>query len=211
MEPESVICPGGGYQHLAHRLGEGQPTSPGGSIPSALPASCAEVSITPAVWAYLQADIHQVQDKIHVALEDAESAMRSTPANASKWNLKPNAIGMMIFGGRASRRDDGMVAPTDVRPDFLVLGYPAIPAGLAVTASTPCTFLVAADDDPWLVNPADNAGRFSAALRAAKVPAELHVYSSWRPRIRNPETGKDFYRMARGACRLLKGSAARLD
>jgi acetyl esterase/lipase len=28
------------------------------------------------------------------------------------------------------------------------------------------------------VNPADNAGRFFAALRAAKVPAELHVYSS---------------------------------
>jgi acetyl esterase/lipase len=41
-----------------------------------------------------------------------------------------------------------------------------------VTASTPRTFLVAADDDPT-VNAAENAGRFFAALRAAKVPAEL--------------------------------------
>jgi dipeptidyl aminopeptidase/acylaminoacyl peptidase len=28
------------------------------------------------------------------------------------------------------------------------------------------------------VNPVDNASRFFAALRAAKVPAELHIYSS---------------------------------
>ena len=32
-------------------------------------------------------------------------------------------------------------------------------------------------DDPT-VNPAENAGRFFAALRAAKVPAEMHIYSS---------------------------------
>ena len=70
----------------------------------------------------------------------------------------------------------GMVASADSRPDFLVLGYPAIPAALNVT-SVPRTFLVAADDDP-LVNPAENAGRFFAALRAAKIPAELHVYST---------------------------------
>ena len=33
---------------------------------------------------------------------------------------------------------------------------------------------MAADDDP-VVNPADNAGGFFAALRHANVPAELHV------------------------------------
>jgi dipeptidyl aminopeptidase/acylaminoacyl peptidase len=36
---------------------------------------------------------------------------------------------------------------------------------------------VAADDDTT-VNAAENAGRFFGALRAAKVPAELHIYSS---------------------------------
>jgi acetyl esterase/lipase len=183
-----VICPGGGYQHLAidkegHDIARWLNTIgiAGIVLKYRLPGSMGGTS---------QADIHQVADKIHVALEDAESAMRLTRENASKWNLKPNAIGMMGFsaGGHLAAMM-GMVAPTDVRPDFLVLGYPAIPAGLAVTASTPRTFLVAADDDP-LVNPADNAGRFFAALRAAKVPAELHVYSSGGHGFGIQKTGK---------------------
>ena len=104
--------------------------------------------------------------------------MRLTRENAAKWNLKPNAIGMMGFsaGGHLAAMM-GMVAPADTKPDFLVLGYPAIPAGLDVTSATPRTFLVAADDDTT-VNAAENAGRFFAALKAAKVPAELHIYSS---------------------------------
>jgi acetyl esterase/lipase len=122
-------------------------------------------------------DLHQVADTIHVALEDAEDAMRLVRANAAKWHVRPNAIGMMGFsaGGHLAAMV-GMLAPAEARPDFLVLGYPAIPAALAVSASTPPTFLVAADDDPT-VNPADNAGRFYAALRAAKVRSEMHVYS----------------------------------
>jgi len=171
-----VICPGGGYQHLAidkegHDIARWLNTIgiAGIVLKYRLPGSMRGAS---------QSDIHQVADKIHVALEDAESAMRLTRENATKWNLKPNAIGMMGFsaGGHLAAMM-GMLAPPDVRPDFLVLGYPAIPAGLAVTAATPRTFLVAADDDP-LVNPAENAGRFFAALRAANVPAELHIYSS---------------------------------
>lgn len=171
-----VICPGGGYQHLAIDK-EGHDVArwlnsigiAGIVLKYRLPGSMSGAS---------QSDIHQVADKIHVALEDAESAMRLARENAVKWNLKPDAIGMMGFsaGGHLAAMM-GMLAAPDVRPDFLVLGYPAIPAGLAVTATTPRTFLVAADDDP-LVNPADNAGRFFSALRAVKVPAEMHIYSS---------------------------------
>jgi acetyl esterase/lipase len=170
-----VICPGGGYQHLAidkegHDVARWLNTIgiAGIVLKYRLPGSSGMRA----------SDIHQVADTIHVALEDAEAAMRLARANAAKWHLKPNAIGMMGFsaGGHLAAMM-GMVAPADARPDFLVLGYPAIPKGLQVTASTPRTFLVAADDDP-LVNPADNAGRFFAALRAAKVPAELHIYSS---------------------------------
>jgi acetyl esterase/lipase len=171
-----VICPGGGYQHLAIDK-EGHDVArwlnsigiAGIVLKYRLPGSMRGAS---------QNDIHQVADKIHVALEDAEAAMRLTRENAARWNLKTGAVGMMGFsaGGHLAAMM-GMVAPPDVRPDFLVLGYPAIPLGLAVTASTPPTFLVAADDDPT-VNPAENAGRFFAALRAAKIPAELHIYSS---------------------------------
>lgn len=171
-----VIAPGGGYQHLAidkegYDIARWLNTVGIGAVvlKYRLPGSMRGVS---------QTDIHQVADKIHVALEDAEAAVRITRQNAAKWNLKPNAIGMMGFsaGGHLAAMM-GMIAPPDARPDFLVLGYPAIPKVLDVTAATPRTFLVAAADDP-LVNPADNAGRFFAALHAAKAPAELHVYSS---------------------------------
>jgi acetyl esterase/lipase len=183
-----VICPGGGYQHLAidkegHDIARWLTTIgiAGIVLKYRLPGSMRGAS---------QSDIHQVADKIHVALEDAEAAMRLTRDNAAKWRLKPDAIGMMGFsaGGHLAAMM-GMVAPPEVRPNFLVLGYPAIPAGLAVTASTPTTFLVAADDDP-AVNPADNAGRFFAALRAAKIPAELHIYSSGGHGFGIQKTGK---------------------
>jgi acetyl esterase/lipase len=183
-----VICPGGGYQHLAIDK-EGHDVArwlnsigiAGIVLKYRLPGSMRGVS---------QNDIRQVADRIHVALEDAEAAMRLTRENATRWNLKGGAVGMMGFsaGGHLAAMM-GMVAPADVRPNFLVLGYPAIPAGIAVTASMPPTFLVAADDDPT-VNPAENAGRFFAALRAAKVPAELHIYSSGGHGFGIQKTGK---------------------
>jgi acetyl esterase/lipase len=171
-----VICPGGGYQHLAidkegHDIARWLNTIgiAGIVLKYRLPGSMRGAP---------QTDIHQVADKIHISLEDAEAAIKLARENAAKWNLKPNAIGMMGFsaGGHLAAMM-GMIAPPDVKPDFLVLGYPAIPAGLDVTSATPRTFLVAADDD-MSVNAAENAGRFFAALKAAKVPAELHIYST---------------------------------
>ena len=172
-----VICPGGGYQHLAidkegHDIARWLNTIgiAGIVLKYRLPGS--------AGMRGGGGDIQKEAEGIHVALEDAEAAVILARKNAVKWNLKPDAIGMMGFsaGGHLAAMM-GMVPPPESRPDFLVLGYPAIPPVLAVNASTPRTFIVAADDDP-LVNPADNAGRFFAALRAAKVPAELHVFSS---------------------------------
>jgi acetyl esterase/lipase len=171
-----VIAPGGGYQHLAidkegYDVARWLNTIGIGAIvlKYRLPGSMRGES---------QNDIQQVAAKIHVALEDAEAAVRLTRENAAKWNLKPNAIGMLGFsaGGHLAAMM-GMVAPSNAKPDFLVLGYPAIPGILNVTAATPPAFLVAAADDPS-VNPVNNASRFFAALRAAKVPAELHIYSS---------------------------------
>ena len=171
-----VICPGGGYQHLAidkegHDIARWLNTI-------GIAAVVLKYRLPGSMRGSSQGDIHEVADRIHVALEDAEAAMRLMRENASKWNLKPGAIGMMGFsaGGHLAAVM-GMIAPPDSSPDFLVLGYPAIPATLNVTSSTPRTFLVAADDDTT-VNPAENAGRFFAALRSAKIPAELHIYSS---------------------------------
>ncbi len=172
-----IICPGGGYQHLAidkegHDIARWLNTIgiAGLVLKYRLPGSGA----TRAGGE----DLEQETRAIHVALEDAEAAVALARKNAQKWNLKPYALGMMGFsaGGHLAAMM-GMIAPPETRPDFLVLGYPAIPRVLRVTSSTPRAFIVAADDDP-LVNPADNAVRFFDALHAAKIPAELHIYSS---------------------------------
>ncbi|TWB44399.1 alpha/beta hydrolase [Nitrospirillum pindoramense] len=88
------------------------------------------------------------------------------------------------------------------RPDFLALIYPvasmdpaiahkgsrnqllgatptpaqdaAYSTERSVTSQTPPTFLLHADDDPSV--PVENSLRFYAALHAAKVPAELHIF-----------------------------------
>ena len=68
------------------------------------------------------------------------------------------------------------------RPDFVVLIYPAylttqsgdaLAEGIRVSKETPPTFLVHAGDDG--ISPV-NSVRYYLALKAAGVPAELHVY-----------------------------------
>jgi acetyl esterase/lipase len=68
------------------------------------------------------------------------------------------------------------------RPDFQLLIYPGgvvrdggyeMGPEVAVTASTPPTFLVMAQDDPVHV---ENVLAYAMALQHAKVPMELHVY-----------------------------------
>jgi acetyl esterase/lipase len=184
-----IICPGGGYQHLAidkegHDVARWLNTIgiAGLVLKYRLPGS--------AGMRGAGTDMQKQAGAVHVALEDAEAAVALARKNAEQWHLKAKAIGLMGFsaGGHLAAMM-GMVAPPETRPDFLVLGYPAVPRMLEITASTPRTFIVAADDDP-LVNPADNAGRLFAALRAAKVPAELHIFSSGGHGFGINKTGK---------------------
>src|SRR5262249_10799209 len=141
-----VICPGGGYQHLAidkegHDVARWLNTVgiAGIVLKYRLPGSSGRGAPS----------IQLIADTIHVALEDAEDPVRLVRWNAAKGHLRTKAMGMMGFpAGGPLAAMAGMLAPPDARPDFLVLGYPAIPAVLSVNAQTPPTFLVAADDDP---------------------------------------------------------------
>jgi acetyl esterase/lipase len=186
-----VIAPGGGYQHLAidkegHDIARWLTTQgvagfvlkyrlPGQGVLRKLPTGSA---------------LSEVKDAIHVALEDAEDSVRLVRARAAEWHVKPDAVGFMGFsaGGHLGAMM-GMVARDHARPNFLVLGYPAIPQTLQVTPATPHTFLVAAADDPT-VNASQNAGRFFEELRKAKVSAELHIYSSGGHGFGMNRTGK---------------------
>jgi acetyl esterase/lipase len=178
-----VVCPGGGYQRLAidkegHDVARWL-TGQGVAgvvlkyrLPGAENMKLAKGALADATRA------------ARVALEDAEQAMRVVRQNAARWHLRPDAVGIMGFsaGGHLAAMM-GMVSTPRNRPDFLVLVYPAIPQGLeasgpsapGVSAATPRTFLIHADDDTSA--PPDGSVRFYQALKKAKVPAELHIYA----------------------------------
>jgi acetyl esterase/lipase len=172
-----LICPGGGYQHLAIDK-EGHDVArwlnsigiAGLVLKYRLPG---RENMTPALG-----PLPQAAAAAKVALEDAEAALRLARANAAQWNLRPGEIGMMGFsaGGHLALLT-ALIAPPAVRPDFLVLVYPAVPKTLDIPASMPPTFIVAADDDR-LVPPSDHAVRFYLALKQAQIPAEMLVYST---------------------------------
>jgi acetyl esterase/lipase len=115
-----------------------------------------------------------------------------------------STLGTHFDAGDLKDGDGAAADPIDrlsSRPDFLILAYPVIgPLGPAsvgsfdnllgknadpalveemtndhhVTAQTPMTFLVAADDDKAVFP--ENSVNFYLALRKAGVPAEMHIY-----------------------------------
>jgi acetyl esterase/lipase len=119
-----VIAPGGGYQHLAMGY-------EGADIAAWLNAR----GVAAFVLKY------RLGMKYHspIELEDAQRAIRTVRADAAKYGIVPDHIGMWGFsaGGHlaataGTQFDAGNAAATDAieressRPDFLVLAYPVI-------------------------------------------------------------------------------------
>lgn len=113
------------------------------------------------------------------ALADLKRAMQVVRAHAADWAVDPAKIGTMGFsaGGQlallgATRYDT--VEGISTRPDFTALVYPGPWPDVKIDANTPPMYLLAGSDDrPQVL--ATLAQTFMA-LRAAKVPAELHLY-----------------------------------
>lgn len=153
-------------------------------------------------------------NKYDVLLMDIQRAVRIVRAHADEWGICRDAIGVMGFsaGGYqtaliATGFDMQMNPPMDeidtfsARPDFCVLGYPAISYEAQerraleynhpyeeyqkeqllkykphemLDENTPPLFIFETDDD--LVTPADNSVLLYMAAREKKVPAELHIF-----------------------------------
>jgi acetyl esterase/lipase len=194
-----VICPGGGYAHLAPHEGEGYAHWLAGQ------------GITCFVLQYrLGLDGYHYP----VELQDVSRALRLVRARASEWNLDPHRIGIMgsSAGGHLASMAMTLFKPgdsnaTDVierqssRPDVTILCYPVITMGkfahqgsknyllgtnapptlandvsteLHVTKDSPPCFIWSTDEDKTV--PIENSLEFASALRRAGVPYELHVY-----------------------------------
>jgi acetyl esterase/lipase len=188
-----VILPGGGYVRLAIDK-EGA----GGA------RRMVQAGITCFVLNYrLPADGWDAG--YDVALQDVQRAVRLVRANAATWGIDPRRIGVMGFsaGGHLAaasltRYDAQAYEAVDAadqqsaRPDVVMLGYAFNAVGARPVGTIPVSaeagralddrvrpglapaFLVHAADDRTV--PVTNSLEMFRALKAAEVPAELHVY-----------------------------------
>jgi acetyl esterase/lipase len=196
-----IVCPGGGYQHLAM-------DHEGVQIAKWLNS----LGISAFVLQY------RLGPKYHhpAMINDAQRAIRIVRSRAAALHIQPDRIGIWGFsaGGHlastaATHFDSGDPNASDPidhagsRPDFAILAYPVISLGefahvgsrnnllgktpdpklvedlsndQRVTAQTPPTFLFHTTADATV--PVENSVRFYLALRKAGVPAEMHIFQN---------------------------------
>ncbi|HEV8061484.1 MAG TPA: alpha/beta hydrolase, partial [Gemmataceae bacterium] len=195
-----VVCPGGGYAHLAMDH-EGKQIA----------AWLNKHGVKAFVLQYrLAPGYHQPSPML-----DVQRAIRTVRAHAAEWGVDPKRVGVWGFsaGGHLASTagthfDDGKAEADDpidrvsCRPDIMILAYPVISmepgvthggsrnnllgrepdAKLVafycndkqVTAKTPPTFLFHTSADTAVFP--ENSIRFYQALLKNKVPCELHIY-----------------------------------
>lgn len=193
-----VICPGGGYAHLAPHEGK----------------TYAEWLNDQGVAAFVLK--YRLAPAYHhpAMLQDVSRAVRLVRAHAAEWKLDPKRIGLMgsSAGGHLTSTllthfDAGKPDATDPierqssRPDIGILCYPVITMGAKthggskqnllganpapelveefsnekhVTKDTPPCFLFHTSEDKAV--PVENTLEFAAALQRVGVPFALHIY-----------------------------------
>jgi acetyl esterase/lipase len=193
-----IVCPGGGYTHLADH--EGRPV--------------AEWLNSLGIAAFVLK--YRLGPRYHhpSPMQDAARAIRTIRARAGEWGLDPQRIGILGFsaGGHVASTagthfEPGKPDATDAiervssRPNLMILIYPVITmkekthAGSKknllgteptaelvtllsneeqVTKETPPTFLVHTMTDTAV--PVENSLLFLTALRKFGVPFEFHLY-----------------------------------
>ena len=181
-----IVCPGGGYGKLAWN-------KEGTEIAQWL--NTLGVDAVALKYRVPRRD----REKPHPwPLQDLQRSIRIVRSKAVQWKIDPKRIGVMGFsaGGHlavmsASYQDQDSYKPIDavdkldVRPNFMVLIYPAYLGNakkdsgkldplVKVNGQTPPTFIAITHDD------ADRglfAALYYAELRRNRVAAELHIYS----------------------------------
>lgn len=198
-----IICPGGGYLHLAINK-EGYKIAKWFN----------SFGISAFVLKYRMPSDLTMKDKTIGPLQDAQEAIRMVRRNAAKWHLDLNKIGIMGFsaGGHlaatvSTRYAEKVYDSKDevsARPDFSILIYPVISMQDGITHNgsknyllgenansdmvdkfsnekrvddkTPKAFLVHATDDKAV--PVENSINYYLALKQHSIPVEMHIYEN---------------------------------
>ncbi len=198
-----LICPGGGYGHVAIDH-EGY--------------QIARWMNSLGVSAWVLDYRHATKGYHHpIPLADAQAAMRYIRSNAEKYHIKTEQIGIIGFsaGGHLASSvgthfEPQMIAPDDPaakissRPDYMILGYPVISMenGIThggsrrnllgpepkpelvqlmsnekqITPKTPPTFLFHSTDDKVVL--VQNSLLFYQGLVENNIPAEMHIFQN---------------------------------
>lgn len=199
-----LICPGGGYTHLAWEK-EG-----------VLPAKFFnDNGVDAFVLKYRLNNAKQEGHRFPDQLNDASTAIRIIRSRAAEWKIDPAKTGVMGFsaGGHLAstlatiltKGDFGAADPLrriDTRPAFAILIYPVITMDTSfahrgsremllgktpgtalvdalstekrVSAETPPVLLIHSDDDKTV--PLLNSVVFYEAMKKNKVPGSLYVF-----------------------------------
>lgn len=182
-----VICPGGGYEHLAMSH-EGYDWG----------AFFNDMGIAAVVLKY-----RMPHGNPEVPVSDAEEALRLVRRNAAKWKIDTGDVGIMGFsaGGHLASTV-ATHSKNEARPDFQILFYPVITMlqgyahqgsrdnllgkdakkkteqlysnDMQVTRMTPPACIILSDDD-HIVQPMNGVNYYFELFRH-DVPATLHVY-----------------------------------
>lgn len=195
-----VICPGGGYSHLAINK-EGFKVAKWFN----------SIGVAAFVLKYRLPSDLIMRDKTVGPLQDAQEALRFVRRNTKKYGIDSNKIGIMGFsaGGHlastlSTHYNDKVYASdeTSARPNFSILIYPVVSMEESIThngsknnllgknatekiitkysneknveANTPPTFLVHATDDGSV--PVENSINYYLALKNNNVLVEMHLF-----------------------------------
>jgi acetyl esterase/lipase len=180
----AVVFPGGGYDHLAYNI-EGTEVC----------AWLNSIGVNCAVLKYRVPEKGRFPDNPE-DLEDAQQAMRIVRSHASEWKIDPERIGVVGFsaGGNLAallstqfRYQGKNVQPSSIsaRPNFQMVIYPGglrakgdetkLDPTFQPTPEVPPTFLLQAEND--VTAHVETSLVYFQALKDAKIPAELHVYT----------------------------------
>ncbi len=143
--------------------------------------------------------------KHEAPLEDIQRAISLIRSNASEYGVAVSKVGVIGFSAGAhlsvmaccSQRSYTPIDQADTAscsPDFCALIYPAylsakdfqLAEEVTVSSDTPPTFIVQSEDDHSFIN---SSLFYYYALKEAKVPATMHLYSTGGHGFGSRQTG----------------------
>ncbi|MBQ8424290.1 MAG: alpha/beta hydrolase [Coprobacter sp.] len=182
-----VICPGGGYARQAMEH-EG----------SQFAEMLQKKGVAGIILKYRLPNGHH-----NIPLTDAQEAVRIVRANAEKWGIDPQRVGVSGFsaGGHLASTL-GTHFDEASRPDFMLLFYPVVTMGqythkgsrdnllgaeknnksllwlysneLQITPDTPPALFLLSDDDAAV--PPANSVQMYLAMKELGIPASMHIF-----------------------------------